>query len=120
VTPRTYHCEGGREEAEGIDDWCNDAVGQTLDMLPDILARRDQQGGHQEHHEGPSIVQLEHYVIDDHPRDIELEDLRVKIFASFAEAKGFHRMTTQRTQRAEVFLLRKTKFPTTKVVHLWT
>jgi len=75
VTPRTYHCEGGREEAEGIDDWCNDTVGQTLDMLPDILARRDQQGGHQEHHEGPSIVQLEHYVIDDHPRDIELEVL---------------------------------------------
>lgn len=44
-------------------------------MLADVLTRRDQQGGHQEHYEGPSVVQLEHNVVDDNPREIELEVL---------------------------------------------
>lgn len=71
----THHRESGRKEAECVDNRRYYSVRNALDMLTDILTGCDQQSGHQEHYEGPSVVQLEHKVVDHHPGEIELEVL---------------------------------------------
>ena len=61
----TYNGESCREEAKTVHDIFWDAIaGETLDVFPDILPRRYQDGGDQEDESCDSVVQLEAEVVD--------------------------------------------------------